>query len=476
MTLLKKIDSCVPVILCGGSGTRLWPVSRRDYPKQFNHLIGDKSLFQDTILRLNQVFTHKPLIVTSNSMKFLALHELETLGIDADIIAEPVARNSGPAVLLAAYYVKKHYTDCHAAVFASDHVISGIEGFHQSIQNAVTASQKDYIVTFGVTPTAPSVAYGYIASGDKIEGTSAHHIQQFAEKPNIETAKDYIQKNYVWNSGNFLFKPDILIGEYQSFDTVTTDIVCKSLENAKNDLNIIIPSDDYAGSNPLSVDYAVMEKTKKSAVVTADFAWSDAGTWQSLYELSSKDSDGNASYGDKIVMQDSKNSFVHNHSEKLICLSNLDDVSVVVTDDVVFVAPKDNADYIKKMLATLTEHKRPEVTTPKSVHRPWGYYETITLGDRFQVKKITVYAGAALSLQKHFHRAEHWVVVSGTAEVTNGDNVILLSENQSTYIPLGQVHRLKNAGRIPLELIEVQSGSYLGEDDIVRFDDVYNRV
>jgi len=475
MSARAKIDNIIPVILCGGSGTRLWPVSRNDYPKQFTKLVGDISLFQDTLQRLDKVFMQKPLIVTSNHMKFLAAHQMQEVGIKADIIAEPSAQNSGPAVLLAAFFAQHNNADMSVAIFASDHVIEGVDAFHSSIQAAKNAAEAGYIVTFGITPDCPSDAYGYISSGDKIDRTDAAIIKAFVEKPDTETAKDYIAKNYVWNSGNFVFHPDILITEYQKLDAETVSIVEKAFADAETDIGMLIPNDSYKSAESLSIDYAVMEKTQRAVVVTASFSWSDAGTWKSLYDLKEKDNDENVFYGDHIFTQEVHNSYIHNDSQKLIAATHLDDINIVVTEDAIMVAPKDNASHVKNMLAHLKENKRIEATSPKKVYRPWGCYETISLGGRYQVKRITVYAGASLSLQKHFHRAEHWVVVHGTAEVVNGEETLILTENQSTYIPVGAVHRLTNVGKIDLELIEVQSGSYLGEDDIVRLEDIYNR-
>lgn len=476
MKNFQKIDNIIPVILCGGSGTRLWPLSRKDYPKQFNRLLGENSLFQETILRLDKIFAQKPVIITGEKMKFLAAHELSEINLNATILTEPEGRNSGPAVLLAAFHAKKHNPNAQVAIFASDHVIDNLSEFHKAVLAGQELASMDKIVTFGIKPTEPSNAYGYIQTGKKLTENLGFSVERFVEKPNVETAKDYIQKGFLWNSGNFIFKADVLIEEYKKSDKDTVKIVKQALEDAKDDLGMVVANKSYASSNSLSIDYAVMEKTDKAAVVEAHFSWSDAGTWKSLYELSDKDEDGNAIRGDNVFLRNMKNSYIHNESGKLICGTNLDDISVIATEDAVLVAPTDNADDIKDMLSYLSEHNRPEVTTPKRVYRPWGWYETIALSDRYQVKRINVYKDCALSLQKHFHRAEHWVVVTGTAEVTNGDKVLLLTENQSTYIPVGAVHRLKNVGKINLELIEVQSGGYLGEDDIVRLEDIYNRA
>ena len=412
-------------------------------------------------------------------MKFLAAHQMQEINIQADIIAEPSAQNSGPAVLLSAFFAQEkndNADNMSVAIFASDHVIDGIEAFQESIQNAKEAAEKGFIVTFGITPDCPSDAYGYISSCENISGTNASKIKAFVEKPSVNIAKEYIEKGYVWNSGNFVFQPEVLIAEYKNSDAETVSVVEKSLQNAENDMGMLIPNASYKDANALSIDYAVMEKTQKAAVVTASFSWSDAGTWKSLYDLSEKDQNNNVLHGEHIYVQHVNNTYIHNDSQKLVTATSLDDINIVVTEDAIMVAPKDNAAHVKNMLEHLKNNDRSEATSPKKVYRPWGCYETISLGERYQVKRITVYAGASLSLQKHFHRAEHWVVVSGTAEVVNGDDTIILTENQSTYIPVGAVHRLTNVGKINLELIEVQSGSYLGEDDIVRLKDIYNRA
>ncbi|MEM6603199.1 MAG: mannose-1-phosphate guanylyltransferase/mannose-6-phosphate isomerase [Pseudomonadota bacterium] len=474
--LAEKIKNVVPVILCGGSGTRLWPVSRRDYPKQFINFTGEHTLFQETLLRIQAVFEEDAVIITNNSMKFLVCHQLQQIHCKAQIIAEPSAQNSGPAVLLSALHAQTHFPEHLVAVFASDHVISGLNKFHNSISNALPAADLGNIVTFGITPSEPSTAYGYIAKGKTLSGTEAAKIDKFVEKPDVETAKNYLEQGYVWNSGNFIFAPKTLIDEYKKSDTDTYNAVQEALTHASDDMGMIIPSEHYKDAKSLSIDYAVMEKTEHAAVVTADFTWSDAGTWKSLYDIAEKDDNGNAIYGGHVVTTESvKNCLIHNASQRLIAVSQMDDTSVIATEDAIFVSHKDNAADVKSVIETLKEQGRTEAVTPSRVYRPWGWYESISNGDRYQVKRITVYPEASLSLQKHFHRAEHWVVVRGIAEVVNGDKILKLSENQSTYIPREAVHRLTNIGKDDLQLIEVQSGSYLGEDDIVRLEDIYNR-
>lgn len=472
---MDKISDIVPVILCGGSGTRLWPVSRRDYPKQFTDLIGHRSLFQETLLRLQMCFSQKPIVITLESMKFLASHQINEIGVSAEIIAEPMARNSGPAVLLAAFQTLARGKNLGTAVFASDHVIRGSEAFLKAIHQAVPAAKKGHIVTFGIKPDCASPAYGYISAGHLIAETQAHYVSVFAEKPNIETAQHYLNQGYVWNSGNFVFMPDTLITEYNEYDSDTVAAVRDAFDHAQIDLDMVIPAKTYSHAESLSIDYAVMEKTDKSAVVTADFFWSDAGTWQSLYQLAKKDDKGNALMGETFL-QDSTNCYVHNKTNMVVGMIGMHNTTIAVTEDAILITPTAQADNVQYLLNDLKDAGKSEAISPKKVFRPWGNYETIALGGRYQVKRITIYPSGILSLQKHFHRAEHWVIVCGTAEVTCDGKISLLTENQSVYIPTGSVHRLHNIGKINLELIEVQSGSYLGEDDIVRLEDAYHRV
>lgn len=472
--MFKKNSDIIPFVLCGGSGTRLFPLSRRDFPKQFVKLRGDTSLFQQTLLRLEKNFTHMPVVVTGESMKFIAQMQAKEINCPIMIIVEPVARNSGPAVLLSALYTEKYFPNCGVAIFASDHIIDGDKQFHNAITQATDAVKNGYITTFGIIPTYPATGYGYIKPISPFDGDRFQQVEKFVEKPSFEIAKEYIQNGYVWNSGNFAFPYNHIIDSYKNHDSKTFENVSTSLENAKTDLGMMSLDFAYANSIDLSIDYAVMEKSQNLAVVPSSFDWSDAGTWGSLYEISEKDDDNNVLQGD-ILTQDTKNCFIRSDDNRLITTIGLNNITVISTNDVLTIASSDKVDNVKETVAILKEQNRPEAVTQSKVYRPWGFYETIALGTRYQVKRITVYPEGRLSLQKHFHRAEHWVIVTGSAEVTVGENVELLTENQSIYIPLGAVHRLVNPGKVNLELIEVQSGSYLGEDDIVRIQDDYKR-
>ncbi len=472
--MLKQISDIVPFVLCGGSGTRLFPVSRRDFPKQFVKLTSDISLFQETLLRLQKNFTHTPVIITGDTMKFIAQMQAQEVNCPVKIIVEPAARNSGPAVLLSAFYTEKYFSDCGVAIFASDHIIHGDVAFNNAIIQASTAIHQGFITTFGIIPTYPATGYGYIKPVSPFDGDAYRVVEKFVEKPSLEVAKTYIQDGYVWNSGNFAFPPKRIIEDYKKHDLETFNTVKHGLENATNDLDMVNIAPVYAKAIDLSIDYAVMEKSTHLTVVPSSFAWSDAGTWGSLYDISEKDAHNNVLQGD-IITQDTQNSFIRVDDNRLVTTIGLNNITVISTNDVLTIAASDKIDQVKETVAILKEKNRSEAVTQSKVYRPWGFYETIAFGTRYQVKRITVYPAGRLSLQKHFHRAEHWIVVTGSAEVTVDDTVQLLTENHSIYIPLGAVHRLVNPGKMNLELIEVQSGAYLGEDDIVRLQDDYKR-
>ncbi|MFT6072312.1 MAG: mannose-1-phosphate guanylyltransferase/mannose-6-phosphate isomerase [Alphaproteobacteria bacterium] len=471
---LKKISNIVPFILCGGSGTRLFPVSRRDFPKQFVKLTGDLSLFQQTLLRLQKNFSHNPVIITGKNMKFIAQMQAKQIDCPIIIIVESAARNSGPAVLLSALYTQNIHSECGVAIFASDHIIKGDEAFNDALFRANQAIDNGLIATFGIMPTYPATAYGYIKPAHNFNDDPYQKVAEFIEKPSAEIAQTYIDNGYVWNSGNFAFPYQAILDGYQKHDLTTFNIVKQSLENANDDLGMISIDADYANAQDLSIDYAIMEKTDQLAVIASSFEWSDAGTWGSLYDLSDKDDNHNVLQGD-ILAQDTKNSFIRVDDNRLVTTIGLDNITIISTNDVLTVAASDQIDKVKEIVSTLKTQNRSEAVTQSKVYRPWGLYETIAMGTRYQVKRITVYPEGRLSLQKHFHRAEHWVIVSGSAEVTVNDTVQLLTENQSIYVPLGAVHRLVNPGKMNLELIEVQSGAYLGEDDIIRLQDDYKR-
>lgn len=472
--MCSKLSKIVPFVLCGGSGTRLFPVSRRDFPKQFVKLVGEHSLFQQTLLRLAKNFSAQPVIITGESMKFIAQMQAKEVGCSVTIIVEPSARNSGPAVLLAALYTQKYFADHSVAIFASDHIIHNNDAFNSAVTEAQKAVNDGFITTFGIVPNHPATGYGYIKPVSLFTDQSYRKVEKFIEKPTKEVAEGYIKNGYVWNSGNFAFPYQNIIDSYQKHDADTLNSVKDGLEKASHDLDMIAIDAVYSNSQDLSIDYAVMEKEADLAVVPSKFEWSDAGTWGSLYDLAEKDADNNVLQGD-IVAQDTKNSFVRVDDDRLVTTIGLDNVTIISTNDVLTVAASDKIDQVKDVVATLKAQNRSEAVTQSKVYRPWGFYETIALGSRYQVKRITVYPEGRLSLQKHFHRSEHWVVVTGSAEVTVDETVQLLTENQSVYIPLGAVHRLVNPGKVNLELIEVQSGSYLGEDDIVRLQDDYKR-
>jgi mannose-1-phosphate guanylyltransferase/mannose-6-phosphate isomerase len=461
-----------PVLLSGGSGTRLWPLSREAYPKQFLPLGGEDTMVQATWRRVEPMTSLPPLVVANEDHRFLVAEQLrEIRAPQAQILLEPVARNTAPAIAAAALCALEGGDDPLLLVLPSDHVITNPEGFRDAVEQAVPAAEAGALVTFGVVPSSPETGFGYIQA-DKGQGVQP--VLRFVEKPDAATAEKYVAEGtYFWNSGMFLFKASRYIEELQKFNPDMVAAVRASLAGAKRDGDFIrLDKAAFEACPSDSIDYAVMEKTADAKVLPLDVGWNDVGSWSALWEVTEKDANGNACTGDVITV-DTHNSYVY--AESLVAVVGLDDVVVVETDDSILVARKDRVQEVKKVVAQLKHDQRSQAVLHRKVYRPWGAYDSIDMGARFQVKRITVNPGATLSLQMHHHRAEHWIVVSGTAEVTRGDEVILLTENQSTYIPLGVTHRLKNPGRLPLELIEVQSGSYLGEDDIVRFEDQYGR-
>lgn len=464
----------LPVVLAGGSGSRLWPLSRQNYPKQFLALSGQKSMLQETLLRLDGVDHLTPMIVSNEAHRFIVAEQLRQAQVgDSKIILEPLARNTAPAITLAALTAVAQGEDPILLVLAADHYIANAPAFHGAIQQALQLAQQDRLVTFGITPTQPETGYGYIHTGAALE--AGFEIQGFKEKPNAETAQHYIDSGeYLWNSGMFMFKASVFLNELQR---LCPDLLadCKTaLVAAKPDPYFIqIPADEFAQCRSESVDYAVMEHTDKGAVVALDAGWSDLGSWASIYESGPIDNNQNRITGDVLTHKTTNSLIQSNH--RLVATVGVDDLVIVETADAVLVGHKSDTQAVREIVDQLKTKKRPEYIAHPLVHRPWGHYETIDNGERYQVKRICVAPGESLSLQMHYHRAEHWIVVSGTALVRCGDEERLLSENQSTYIPLGIKHSLSNPGKVPLELIEVQSGSYLGEDDIVRFEDRYGR-
>ncbi|APP01294.1 mannose-1-phosphate guanylyltransferase/mannose-6-phosphate isomerase [Xanthomonas perforans] len=467
------MSDVLPIILSGGSGTRLWPLSRESYPKQFLPLVGDKSMLQSTWLRAAPVAGHAPIVVANEEHRFMAAEQLQQLGVKPSaILLEPKGRNTAPAIAVAALEATRDGADPLLLVLPSDHVIQNEAAFQAAVTLAATAAEQGKLVTFGIKPTAPETGYGYIKAG---AGTGASAVERFVEKPDLATAQSYLASGeYYWNSGMFLFRASRYLEELRKFHPAIADACQKAWENGKRDADFTrLDKDAFAASPSDSIDYAVMEKTADAVVVPLDAGWNDVGSWSSLLDVSSQDAQGNAHHGD-VIQLDCQNTYAY--GSRLIAMVGLEDVVVVETPDAVLVGHRDRIQEVKDVVSQIKTAGRSEATWHRKVYRPWGAYDSIDMGQRHQVKRITVKPGAVLSLQMHHHRAEHWIVVSGTAEVTRGEEVLLLTENQSTYIPLGVTHRLRNPGKLPLELIEVQSGSYLGEDDIVRFEDTYGRA
>ncbi|WNL45546.1 mannose-1-phosphate guanylyltransferase/mannose-6-phosphate isomerase [Dyella sp. BiH032] len=468
----------LPVILSGGSGTRLWPLSRKNRPKQFLALVGEQTLFQRTVDRTRKLGqAGAPIVVCSEEHRFTVAEQLQELGVtDASILLEPAARNTAPAIALAAMQALKADPDAVLLVLPADHLIGEEGGFIEAVEHAQPLAVEGWLVTFGIRPEAPETGFGYIKRAEAV-GEFGFKVAQFVEKPNAELAAKYVASgDFDWNSGMFLFKAARFLDELKAHSPAIYQAIGEVFATAKPDLDFVRFDQETMRNVPEdSIDYAVMEKTSRAAVVPVACRWSDIGSWSALWEASEKDDDGNATQGDVFTF-DTRNTLVRSHDRHMVATVGLDDIVIVSTPDATLVAARDKVQHVKQVVDTLNRTGRTEHLSHRQVHRPWGSYDSIDMGDRFQVKRIVVKPNSVLSLQMHHHRAEHWIVVSGTAEVTCGDKVFLLTENQSTYIPLGVTHRLRNVGKVPLELIEVQSGSYLGEDDIVRFDDVYGRA
>jgi mannose-1-phosphate guanylyltransferase/mannose-6-phosphate isomerase len=474
-----------PVLLSGGSGTRLWPLSREAYPKQFLPLVGEDTMLQATWRRVESIADLPPIVVANEEHRFLAAEQLRLIGVEHPaIVLEPAGRNTAPAIAAAALQaMREQGEDPVLLVLPSDHVIADAGGFRAAVRQALPAAERGALVTFGIVPTAPETGFGYIQAeagradgADQARGDEGpRRVLRFVEKPDAATAQGYLDSGgYFWNSGMFLFRASRYLEELGRFRPDVLDAVRKALADGSRDGDFIrLDKDAFAACPSDSIDYAVMEKTDAAMVLPVDIGWNDVGSWSALWDVSEQDGGGNAHHGDVIAI-DSRNSYAY--ARRLVALVGVDDLVVVETDDAVLVAHKDRVQQVKDVVAKLKAGDRTQAALHREVHRPWGSYDSVDVGERFQVKRIKVKPGARLSLQSHTQRAEHWVVVKGTARVTRDNDVFDLHANQSAYIPIGARHRLENPGSETLELIEVQSGDYLGEDDIVRYDDVYGRA
>ena len=466
-----------PVILSGGAGTRLWPMSRQEFPKQLLPLVSSVSMIRDTLSRVEeQISFAEPLIITAEALRFSVAEEVRLGQRPARIVLEPVARNTAPAVTAAALIAAETDPDAILLVMPSDHVISDAQAFQELVLLGAEAARDNWLVTFAMAPTRPETGYGYIRADQPLPNhPQVRKVAAFVEKPNAERAEQFLAEgNYFWNSGMFLFKASTFLAEMGQHAPDVLAAVTAAVSNRTNELDFIrLESTAFASSPSISIDYAVMERTTHAATIPGQIGWTDVGSWTELWSLAAKDEQGNAKHGDVVTNETSK---CYLRSEgPLIAASGVQDLIVVATDDAVLVVPRDRAQDVKLLVDQLRDGGRTEHASHTRCHRPWGYYQSIHQGDRFQVKRLCLKPGAKISLQRHFHRAEHWVVVNGTALVTCDESSRIVRENESIFIPLGAVHRLENPGKVPLNVIEVQSGGYLGEDDIVRFGDTYGR-
>lgn len=470
-------DSLVPVILSGGSGTRLWPLSRGSYPKQFLNLTGDSSLIQQTAARAAGLTRAAPIVICSAEHRFLVAEQLRGHGQTgpARIVLEPVARNTAPAVAVAALLAAEANPEALLLILAADHAVTDLPAFGRAVDVACAAARAGHLATFGMQPSHPETGYGYIKPGAALATPGAHAVETFVEKPDAATAARYLAEGYLWNSGCFVFRASDILAEFTAHAPAVLEAARAAVAAATTDLDFLrLDHAAFAASPSISIDYAVMEKTARAAVVPADIGWSDIGSYGALWDVGAKDASGNVTGGDVLVL-DSSNCLVRSDG-MLTAVLGMQDAVVVTSADAVLVCPRDRAQDVKAIVDALKAKGRKEGTEHRRMYRPWGFYEGLIQGDRFQVKRIQVTPGAKLSLQKHFHRAEHWVVVKGTAIVTRDHEQLMVRETESVYLPLGCVHRMENPGKIPLELIEVQVGSYTGEDDIVRIEDTYGRA
>lgn len=483
----------LPCLLAGGTGTRLWPLSRESYPKQFLRLMGPMSLLQKTAARASSLESAlSPLVICADQHRFIVAEQLREANIAASILLEPVGRNTGPAAACAALWARReHGPETLVFLMAADHVVPELTAFGAAVRRAAEAAMSGYIVTFGVTPTRPEPGFGYVRAGEPLEDPledgdasatylgnrlAARSIEEFVEKPRAEVAQKFLESgNYFWNGGMFLFRADVFLDEFEQFEPESAKLCRSSLEKSANDLDFIrLDSETFGGARDVSIDYAIMERTQRAAMVPLDAGWDDVGAWDFLDRLPRTDNHGNVTRGD-VVLENVHDSQIH-AEHRLVAAVGISDHIVVETADAVLVTTRAHVQEVRKVVLQLKAEGRREVIEHARVYRPWGWYETLARSERFQVKHILVKPEQRLSLQMHHHRAEHWVVVRGTARVTCEEKTFLVAEDQSTYIPLGCKHRLENPGRVPLELIEVQSGAYLGEDDILRFDDIYGRA
>lgn len=467
----------IPIILAGGSGTRLWPLSRTHYPKQLLKLFGDVTMLQQTILRLHGIpDLAAPIVVCNEEHRFMVAEQLHELGQkNASILLEPVARNTAPALAIAAIHAASLADDPILLVLSADHMIRDVDVFQRAVNNAVIAAEKNHLATFGVQPTRPETGYGYIKTKKTDVNAIFTPVEKFVEKPNLETAQSYLDEGcYFWNSGMFVFKTSVFLKELKTQSPDLLVAVESAKKHSTQDLDFIrIDKNTFAQAPNISIDYALMEKSQNVVCVSLDAGWSDVGDWKSFSDLNDKDASGNSFIGDSIDIG-STNTLVFSR-DKLVATLGVDNLMIINTPDAILVADKNQAQQVKSIITQIEKQKRKEHLQHREIYRPWGCYDAIDDGDRYQVNLIRVKPGGSLSLQIHHHRAEHWIVVKGTALVQKGDEEYLLSENESTYIPVGIAHRLSNPGKIPLEIVEVQSGSYLEDDDVVRLEDSYGR-
>jgi mannose-1-phosphate guanylyltransferase / mannose-6-phosphate isomerase len=465
----------IPLIMCGGAGTRLWPASREVRPKQFLPLFGTRSTFQDTLKRVSDAtLFERPIVITNAAYRFMVLEQLAEIGIEADVLLEPLRRDSGPAIAAGAVFAQTRDNDAVVLALAADHVVGDTPAFLTACRSGLVAAEAGRIATFGVNPERAATEYGYISPGEAVSG-DVRAVAKFVEKPDAATAAEYVKSGYLWNSGNFMFRASVLLDEYRKVDANSVQSISDAVTKAGRDLGFVtLEPQAFGSAKAISIDYAVMEKTSRAAVVPVACGWSDVGSWYAVWELSEKDTEGNSAQG-TAVFENSRNCNVSS-DKALVALEGVDDLVVVATQDAVLVSRQKDPNGLKRLVAKLKTFA-PHITEDHlKVHRPWGSYQSVDNGDRHQVKRIVVKPGNRLSLQKHHHRSEHWIVVRGTARVTVNETVKTVHENESIYIPMGAVHRLENPGKIMLELIEVQTGSYFGEDDIIRIEDDYRRV